>query len=114
RCRQGRSSGACWGLAGAVDELRPSRRSNRLLAASNGRDDLVLLDVRIERRGVDHVLAVDFLGDGAAALASVAQDALGFLDGFGVIDFPFDDLVPSAVGDDYSAHMLTPSLELNC
>ncbi|MCD6032715.1 MAG: hypothetical protein K0S78_4897, partial [Thermomicrobiales bacterium] len=47
-------------------------------AAGDGSDDLVLLGGGVELAAVEDVLAIDFLGDGAAGGTGFAQDALGF------------------------------------
>src|SRR5262249_9596290 len=70
-------------------------------AAGDRRDALVFLHLRIERSVIEHVHAVHFPRNRAAALARLPQDSLGFGDAFtrffGVRLLPFDDLMASPV-----------------
>src|SRR5690242_20960871 len=101
------SSGLAWSPAAGG---RPSSRRHQLasLAAGDGSNDLIFLDVGIERRAVNDVAAVHLLGDHAAAFARFAQDALGLLNRaaglLGVGGGPLDDLMAAPVRDENAPH----------
>src|SRR3954467_6077232 len=78
-------------------------------AAGDRRDDLILFDLRIERGGIQHVLAVYLLGDDAPLLTSLSDDPLRLGDLLAglwsvSIEIPLDHLVATAVCDDDAMH----------
>src|SRR5204863_218944 len=97
----------------------PNDHVTGALSAGKRRDHLVLLDLRVERRVVDHMLAVDELGDAAALLTRLLQNALGLFDraagflgiGSGVV---FDHLMAMTVSDDDSCHESPPHQTAPC
>src|SRR6185312_13392554 len=79
-----------------------------ILAASDRSNDLILLDIGIERRTVQHVLSIHLLRDHATMLAGLTQNALSLLDLharlLGVGGFPLDHLMATPVRDKNASH----------
>src|SRR5688572_21963760 len=65
-----------WPAYNARERRRPARCGSMGSAAGDWGDDLVLLDLRVERGGVQHVLAVHLLGDDAPLLTGLLNDPL--------------------------------------
>src|SRR5579871_1013866 len=79
------------------------------LAASDGRDNLILLDAGVKGFRIQHMLPIHFLGHHAAMLAGLTQNtlSLGNLQAglFGVGIGPLYDLMPTPVGNDNASHV---------
>src|SRR5690242_8419209 len=102
-----------WPVADPADAESPRRsrcHQPLRLAASDGSNDLILLDIGVERRAIQHMLAVHLLRDHAAMLTSLTQNALGLLDllarRLGIGGFPLDYLVSAPIRDKNTSHRL--------
>src|SRR5579859_3517004 len=89
------------------------RHQSRTLTASDGRNDLILLDLRIKRCAVKHVFAIHLLGDHAAMLAGLTQNALGFANGLARLHsfgrLPLHDLMTAPVRHENASHGILQS-----